>query len=191
MMLRVADIFGRFPQLETERLILRKMRKDDARDLYAYASDPDVARHTLWNAHRSLLDSQRFLEAVIEQYKSKEVTNWGIEHKADRKFIGTCGFVYWNPDHRRAEIGYALSKSYWNQGIMSEAAHAVMQFGFKKMLLNRLEARCNVENIGSERVMQKIGMTYEGTIREQLLIRGKFEDVKLYSILRSEVSLEC
>lgn len=190
-MLRIADIFGRFPQLETERLILRKMRKDDAHDLFEYASDPDVSRYTLWDAHRSLQDSQRFLEAVIAQYKSKDVTNWGIEHKADRKLIGTCGFVYWNLDHRRAEIGYALSKSYWNQGLMSEAAYAVLQYGFKTMQLNRLEARCNLENIGSERVMQKIGMTYEGTIREQLLIRGEFKDIKLYSILRSEVLFDC
>jgi len=186
-MLSMEELFRNLPRLETERLILRKMRRSDARDLFAYASNAEVTRYTMWNTHRTLRDSEHFLDAIEQRYREGQVTNWGIEYKPNDKFIGTCGFVYWAPEHQRAEIGYALSAEYWNQGIMSEAARAVLQFGFQKMDLNRLEARCNLENIGSERVMQKLGMTYEGVIREQLFIRGRFESVKLYSILRDEV----
>ncbi|WP_314585207.1 GNAT family N-acetyltransferase [Paenibacillus terrigena] len=186
-MLRMEELFRNLPRLETERLILRKMRRSDARDLFAYASNAEVTRYTMWNTHRTLRDSEHFLDAIEQRYREGQVTNWGIEYKSNGKFIGTCGFVYWAPEHHRAEIGYALSAEYWNQGIMSEAARVVLQIGFQKMDLNRLEARCNLENIGSERVMQKLGMTYEGVIREQLFIRGRFESVKLYSILRNEV----
>jgi len=186
-MLSVEELFTNLPRIETERLVLRKMRRSDAKDLFAYASNPEVTRHTMWNTHRTLRDSEQFLEAIEHRYRDGQVTNWGIEAKSNGKFIGTCGFVYWAPEHQRAEIGYALSADYWNQGLMSEAALAVLRFGFEKMNLNRLEARCNLANIGSERVMQKLGMTYEGVLREQLFIRGRFESLKLYSILRNEV----
>ncbi|WP_018755078.1 GNAT family N-acetyltransferase [Paenibacillus terrigena] len=186
-MLSMEELFRNLPRLETERLILRKMRRSDARDLFAYASNAEMTRYTMWNTHRTLRDSELFLDAIEQRYREGQVTNWGIEYKPNGKFIGTCGFVNWAPEHQRAEIGYALSEEYWNQGIMSEAARAVLQFGFQKMDLNRLEARCNLENMGSERVMQKIGMIYEGVIREQLFIQGRFESVKLYSILRNEV----
>ncbi|WP_227793570.1 GNAT family N-acetyltransferase [Paenibacillus guangzhouensis] len=190
MILNVEELFRHLPRIETDHLVLRKMRRSDARDLFAYASNPEVTRYTMWNTHRTLRDSELFLDAIEQRYRDGQVTNWGIEHKSSGKFIGTCGFVYWAPEHQRAEIGYALSADFWNQGLMSEAANAVLQFGFQKMDLNRLEARCNLANTGSERVMQKLGMTYEGVIREQLFIRGQFESVKLYSILRHEVTFE-
>lgn len=186
-MLTIEDLFGDLKTLETERLILRKMTMDDAADMFEYASDPEVTRHSTWNTHQTLHDTRQFLQYMIANYEAKQVSSWGIEHKRDGKFIGTGGFIYWRPEHNRSEIGYALSRAYWNQGLMSEAVAAMVRFGFEEMGLNRLEARCNVDNIGSERVMQKVGMTYEGTIREQLLVRGHYESVKLYSILRSEV----
>jgi [ribosomal protein S5]-alanine N-acetyltransferase len=185
-LLKVEDVFGEVPKFETDRLILRKMNLEDKEDVFEYASDPLVTAHTIWDYHKSIDDSIGFLKFMIDKYERHQECNWGIVYKENNKLIGTCGFVYWSPEHNRAEIGYALSRLYWNKGVMTEAMTPLMKFGFETMQLNRLEARCNIDNIGSERVMQKLGMSYEGVIREQLLIKGKFESVKLYSILKRE-----
>ena len=189
---RIEDIFSDLPVLETDRLTLRKMCLDDAEDLFEYASDPEVSTYTTWSPHLSLDDSREFLTRVLALYESSELAEWGVIHKADRKFIGTCGFVDWSPYHSRAEIGYAMSRKYWGQGLMTEAARKVIGFGFENMRLNRVEARCMIENIGSARVMEKSGMTYEGILREHMYVpkgnptRGRYDDLKMYSILRRE-----
>jgi ribosomal-protein-alanine N-acetyltransferase len=182
--MRIEDVFHDLPALETDRLILRKLNLEDQWDLFEYASDPELTKHTMWDYHRTIEDSMQFLQHITEQYEEDQVTNWGIMLKSNMKLIGTCGYIYWTPEHHRAEIGYALSRDYWRRGMMSEAVQEVISFGFNNMDLNRIEARCNVDNIGSERIMQKCGMTYEGIIREQLLIKGHFEDVKLYAVLK-------
>lgn len=89
-----------------------------------------------------------------------------------------------NEQHHRAEMGYALSRNYWNQGLITEAVRTILAFGFNELNLNRIEARCISENIGSERVMQKVGMHYEGLIREQMFVKGRYVNVKLYSALK-------
>lgn len=182
----IEDVFHNIPTLETERIILRRLRMADAEDLFAYASDPEVARHVVWDTHRSIEDSKSFLGSVIEQYNNGMVSSWGIEERASGTLIGTCGFVYWNIDHARAEIGYALGRPYWGRGYMTEAAGRITAFGFESMKLNRVEARCEVPNVGSARVMQKIGMSYEGILRQQMFVKGKYQDLMMYSILRSE-----
>lgn len=182
----IEDIFRDIPTLETGRIILRPMRMDDADDIFAYASDPEVAKHVVWDTHASIEDSKSFLGSVLEQYNNGMVSSWGIEERASGKLIGTCGFVYWNITHARAEIGYALGRAYWGRGYMTEAAGQITAFGFESMKLNRLEARCEVANVGSAKVMQKIGMSYEGILRQQIFVKGHYQDLMMYSILRSE-----
>lgn len=182
----ISRVFGDLPTLETARLILRRMTLDDVTDVFEYARDPEVARYTTWEAHASIEDSRRFLEWVVQQYTEGQVGPWGVVHKGDRKLIGTCGYVWWLPRHARAEIAYAISRAYWNHGLTTEAVREVIDFGYVAMGLNRIEARCNLENIASERVMQKVGMTFEGILREQMFAKGEFQDLKLYTILRRE-----
>jgi ribosomal-protein-alanine N-acetyltransferase len=184
--LRIEEVFADLPSLETERLLLRKMRMADAQDLFEYASDPDVARYTTWPLHSSLDDSKAYLRRVLDLYAAHEVAEWGLEHKAGGKFIGTCGYVDWSPYHARAEVGYAMSRNYWGQGLMTEAVRAVFRFGFQRMMLNRVEARCMIENVASARVMEKCGMRYEGILREHMYAKGRYDDLKIYSILRRE-----
>jgi len=183
---RIEEIFDDLPTLETERLVLRKMRLDDAADLFDYASDPEVSTYTTWGPHESVQDSREFLMRILSLYESGQLGDWGIIHKADAKFIGTCGFAIWEPYHSRAEIGYAMSRKYWGKGLMTEAARELINFGFRKMQLNRVEARCMIDNIGSARVMEKSGMTYEGILREHMYAKGRYDDLKIYSILRRE-----
>jgi ribosomal-protein-alanine N-acetyltransferase len=185
-MLKIEDVFSDLPQLETERLILRKITSHDAQDMFEYASDPEVSKHTTWEAHHTIDTTNKVLQAYIQRYEKHEVCEWGIVYKDNQKFIGTCGYGVWIPPHQRAEIAYGLSRHYWGKGLMTEAIHEVLRFGFATMDLNRVEARCFVENIGSERVMQKVGMNLEGTLRQQMYAKGKYRDLKLYAILRED-----
>ncbi len=179
--------FPNLPELETERLLLRKMRLDDAGAMFAYASDPEVTRYVLWETHRSIEDSESFLGFAAEGYRRGDFGGWGVVLKDSGAFVGTCGIdVDYAPEHARAELGYVLSREHWGKGLMPEAVRAVIRFGFGRMRLNRLEARCIAENTASARVMEKAGMTYEGTLREREFIKGAYRDMKLYSILRRE-----
>ena len=180
------NIFDPFPELETERLILRKIRMEDAHDMYAYGSNPEVTKYMTWNTHQSIEDTKEFLVFALSQYEKKELAPWGIERKGTGKLIGTIDFVGWKIPHRVAELGYVLSQDFWGQGIAAEAAKELIKFGFVQMNLMRIQARCFVENTGSERVMQKAGMTYEGVIRKGMYAKGKHQDLKMYSILRDE-----
>lgn len=184
---KAGEILKDLPTLETDRLILRKMTPEDARAVFAYASDPEVTRYVIWETHRSIEDSRAFLDFAAGKYESGGEPDWGIVYKGDHRFIGTCGIVSWKPYHARAELGYALSRDYWGRGLMAEAVRAMISFGFDRMNLNRIEARCIAENAASARVLEKAGMLYEGTLRKRELIKGEHRDIKVYSVLRSEL----
>jgi [ribosomal protein S5]-alanine N-acetyltransferase len=172
--------------LETDRLLLRKMSMADVADIFAYASDSEVSKYTSWPTHQAIADSQQFLESVIAKYEAGQPMDWGIEHKRDRKLIGTCGFASWEYNHARAEIGYVLSRQYWGQGYMTEAVKAVIAFGFHVMMLNRIQATCMVDNLASARVMQKAGMHYEGTLQEYAFFKDRYCDLKVYATIKSK-----
>jgi [ribosomal protein S5]-alanine N-acetyltransferase len=184
---RGVKIFADLPELETERLLLRKMHLDDAEAMFAYASDPEVTRYVLFETHRSVEDSNAFLRLAVEGYERGDFGGWGIVLKDSGAFVGTCGAdVDYAPEHARAELGYVLSREHWGKGLMTEAVQAVIRFGFGRMELIRIQARCIAENTDSARVMEKAGMTYEGTLRESEFIKGAYRDMKIYSILRRE-----
>lgn len=185
----IDKIFSDFPTLETERLKLRKITIDDVEDMYSYCSNEEVPKYASWNAHNSLAETKETIERVIYQWENKKLVHWGIEYKENRKLIGTIEFVTWDPQHKVAEIGYALSQDYWGKGIATEAASEVIKFGFNNMNLVRIQARCYLENIGSARVMEKAKMSLEGVIRKGLFVKGKHQDLKMYSIISEEFYL--
>lgn len=179
-------LFLESPIFETDQAFLRRMSMDDVKDYFDFASDPLVTAHTIWETHISLHDSQSFLSNVIQKYDSKSAYHWGIIDKASNKLIGRSGFISWDIANQRTEIGFALSSKLWNKGIITEATKEIIQYGFEKLDLNRIEGRCNYDNIGSGRVMEKLGMKCEGILREQLMIKSKFVDQKMYSIIKSD-----
>lgn len=180
------DLFKNLPVLETERMKLRKLTIRDAGDVFEYASVEEVTRYVSWEPHRTLADTKSFLKHVLFQYEKGIPTSWGLVLKENDKLIGTGGFLWWSIENSKAEIGYVVSNLYWNRGIATEALHRILKFGFEIMHLERIEARCFVENTASERVMQKCGMKLEGILRSSMYIKGAFRNFKLYSILRDE-----
>lgn len=187
--MKVEDIFKDLPTLETERLTLRKFTIDDRQDMFDYSSEPDVSRFVPWETHKTIEDTNDFLSYILNQYSQGKLSPWAIEYKENKKVIGTIDYVAWSPSHHRAEIGFILSKDYWGKGLIVEAASKVIKFGFNNMELNRIEAPCMVENVQSQRVLQKLGMKLEGISKEKYFIKGKFRDMATYSILKREYQL--
>ena len=180
------EVFGHLPTLHTARLTLRPARMSDAEDMYEYARDPEVARHVLWDAHQSIHQTRAYLRYLIRQYRNASPATYAITLRDSGKMIGTIGFMWVQTDNRSAEVGYSLSRAYWNQGIMSEALRVIVAFGFEKLGLNRIEAQHESDNPASGRVMAHAGMRHEGTLRQRVYNKGRYSDVELYAIVRSD-----
>lgn len=179
-------VFNALPVLETNRLKLRKITLEDAEDMYYYCSNEEVPKYASWNPHKTITETKEAIERVLIQWNNKSLVHWGIEYKENSRLIGTIEFATWDRQHKIAEIGYALSPDYWRKGIATEAARKVIKFGFTNMDLVRIQAKCYLENIGSARVMEKAEMSFEGIIRKGLFIKGRHQDLKMYSILKDE-----
>ena len=106
----IERIYASLPELETDRLRLRRISMRDAEDMYAYASNDEVAQYVTWETHRSIEDSKRFIQYILAQYAKHDIAPWGIELKENRRLIGTVDFVWWRPEHQSAEIGYVLAR---------------------------------------------------------------------------------
>lgn len=180
------DPAGYMPVLETERLCLRKLTMRDAADIYEYSRDPLVAKYVLWEAHRSVGESRTYLRYMLRKYRMNEPASWGIELKSTGKIIGTIGYMWIQTDNAAAEVGYSLARAHWGKGIMTEALKAVIDYGFTSLHLNRIEAIHEPANPASGAVMRKCGMQYEGRLRQKLYNKGRFVDVDMYAILKSD-----
>jgi len=184
--LNSASFFAHLPDVVTSRLRLRRLTMNDVPDMYEYCSDPEVARHVMWDAHTHISDTRSYLRYVMRQYRGGEPSSWGIEHRQLRKLIGTIGFMWIQREHNSAEVGYSLSRAFWNQGLMTEALIATLDVGFNQLLLNRIEAQHEVANPASGVVMRKAGMSCEGRLRGRLYNKGRYVDVDLYAVLRQD-----
>jgi [ribosomal protein S5]-alanine N-acetyltransferase len=183
--MEIKDVFLEIPVIETQRTFLRKMNTDDASDMFEYSSNREVTKYLSYD-HNGIEDAEKYIQNKVEQYARGECMIWGIEYKENQKYIGACGFTHWDTENSCAEIAYTLTQSYWGRGIMNEIVHELIQFGFEKMNLNRIEARCWIENNKSVRIMEKNNLKFEGILREQAYIKGEYRDLKMYSILKRE-----
>ncbi len=182
-------IFSNIPELRTERLVLRKMLARDTDDMHEYAKRADVTRYLTWNPHPDRLYTRDYLEYVSTRYAAGEFFDWAVTDAVTGKMIGTCGFTRFDYVSNIGEVGYVLNPRFWGREYALEALLAVLKFGFEHLKLNRIEARHMEGNEPSRRVMEKAGMTYEGTLRSALYVRDEYKNVCIYSILRSEFSV--
>jgi [ribosomal protein S5]-alanine N-acetyltransferase len=148
--------------LETKRLLLRHLVMDDLNDLFALYSDPEI-RQSFPEGVLNLEETKEELEWHMNGHpKYPELGLWATVHKETGKFIGRCGLLPWEIDGQlEVEIAYLLDKSFWHQGLATEAAQGILQYGFEKLNLARLICLIDPENIASQRVAQRIGMTLE------------------------------
>ena len=180
------DFFARLPILQTDRLILRKLTMRDASDMYRYCQDREVARHVLWEAHSSILETRAYLRYILYQYRNGEPGSWGIVLRDTGRVIGTIGYMSYSPDNATVEVGYSLAREQWGKGLMTEALRAVIDESFRTLKLHRIEAMHFTDNPASGRVMEKCGMTHEGHMRERICCKGQFRDVEMWGILRKD-----
>jgi RimJ/RimL family protein N-acetyltransferase len=174
-------------KLETERLILRDFIQEDWRRVLEYQSDPLYLRYNKW--------TERTPEAV------QEFVGWFITHqaqkprlkfqlvvllKSNKQLIGNCGVRMDKADDVEANIGYEFDPKHWNHGYATEAAHAIVDFGFRHFGVHRIWADLVADNAGSAHVLEKLGMKLEGRLRDKAYFKGRWWDELIYAILAEE-----
>lgn len=178
--------FTPFPNLETERLYLRRLVKEDVNEVFALRSDKEVLKYIprpLVKNNEEALEHIAMIDAKIE---NNEGINWAITLKKKPKLIGIIGHYRIKPEHFRAEIGYMLLPEYHGKGIIVEAIKETLNYGFKVMNLHSIEALIDPENYASERVLQKSGFVKEAHLKENEFYDGRFLDTVIYSVLNKD-----
>jgi [ribosomal protein S5]-alanine N-acetyltransferase len=182
----IKDIYQNLPMLETSRLVLRKANAEDVSDIFVYASDAEVTRYLRWGPHQTISNTEKYVHEVLEQYSQGRDGPWVIELKDNHQVIGHIHLMEMEIQHQKAQVGFVLSKSYWNKGIMTEALRKVLEYSFIHLGMNRIEGWCIAKNRAAERVMGKSGMRKEGELREYLFQKDTFWDYCVYSMLQKE-----
>jgi len=174
------------PTLETSRLILRPFCIDDASAVQQLAGDREIADTTL-NIPHPYADSmaESWIETHKAGYETDSSVTFAVVLRDEACLIGAIGLTI-DSRFNRAELGYWTGKPFWNKGYATEAANAVIEFGFADLRLNRMLARHLARNPSSGRVMEKIGMQQEGIARQDVMKWEKYEDMVSYGILRED-----
>ena len=174
------------PTLETERLILRPPRLADAETIFnAYAQDPEVTRYLMWTPHESVEETKRFVkDRCLELPEDGSRLIWAITERDNDKL---CGMIELRPRGHKADVGYVLARSFWGRNYMTEALRAVLELAFTLPGMYRVWALCDVDNVGSARVMEKAGLTFEGVMRRHTIhpnISPEPRDMRCYAMTR-------
>ena len=180
---KIYKIFSNMPTLNTERLILRPMCVGDAADMFDYAQREDVTTYLLWFPHQSISYTREYLKYIETRYDAGDFYDWAVIERASGKMIGTCGFTRIDTPNNAGEIGYVLNPEFHGKGYGTEAASEALRFGFDVIGLHRIEAKFMEGNVASLRVMDKLGMTFEGFRKESMLVKGKYRTIGISAIL--------
>jgi [ribosomal protein S5]-alanine N-acetyltransferase len=172
-----------FSPLQTDRLTLRPFELSDIPALLPLIGDRRVAATTLRIPHPyAESDARAFIAAAHDDLASGRELHVCLELREGHAVCGGAGLRF-EPDHRRAELGYWIGVPYWGNGYATEAASALVSYGFETLRLHRIHAGHVAENIASARVLQKIGMRHEGSLPDHILKWGSFLDLEAYGML--------
>ena len=181
------ELFANFKELESDRLLLRQITSQDAEALFEIYSNKEVM---LYFDDRGAFESMSEAEDMAKGYedgiKNRSEIRWGIVLKETGKLIGTCGFHAISDHDRRVEVGYDLNREYWGQKIMTEALSLIFSFAFEVSDVNRIEAFVEPPNTGSRKLLEKLGFTLEGTLRQHEMCRGELIDIQIFGLLRGD-----
>lgn len=176
--------FHPFQNIETERLLLRRIDENDAEEVLALRGNPDIMKYIPRPLAKTKEDALGHIAMMNEKIENNTGINWGITIKGNPKIIGIIGHYRIQPENHRAEIGYMSLPEYNGKGYITEAIRAVVEYGFEQMNLHSIEAVIDPGNTASEKVLQKNGFVKEAHILENELWEGKFWDTVIYSLLR-------
>lgn len=185
----ICELFDKKLVIESARLILRPLKPSDSEDLFEIFSDKHVMEYYNLPAFKNISEAVNQVDVFISSLKNKTMIRWGIELKDSRKLIGTCGLFSISEESRKAEMGYELNRKYWNRGIMTEALRTVMNFIFSQTDINRIEAFVEIPNTSSQKLLNKLGFTKEGILRQYELCRGELIDITIWGYLRNDNNL--
>lgn len=176
------EFFVPYPNIQTERLIIRMVKRSDAEDLYELCRRPETSMFSLWKPHASLNETKEFINYQLTRYRKKQCMFFVVEEKASGRVIGTCSYVSMDDDFKIAEIGYSVLSDLWNMGFATEIADALMGYAFNRIGVQRVFARVLPQNTASQRVLLKLGLIFEGTQRKGYYFDGRVSDVQVFGI---------
>ncbi|TVX93388.1 GNAT family N-acetyltransferase [Paenibacillus agilis] len=173
-------------ELYTDRLHLRKMKVSDSSSLFSIWSDPDVTKFMNVTSFTDEDQAKDMIKLLDELSQNNKAIRFSIIEMESNEIIGSCGFNYLDFEHAKAEIGYDIAKAYWGKGYASEAVRSLLDYGFSDLQLNRIEAKVELDNVSSIKLLQKLNFTFEGTLRQYERVNGRFNDLHMYSKLISD-----
>lgn len=179
-------LFSDLPEIETERLLLRKLTQKDLYDVNEYASDEQVSEYLRWTPHLNLRETQGYIEFMQKRYRKGLHAEWGVSLAGSGKVIGTCGVSAVDIANETCELGYVLSSAYCGQGYMTEAFRAVLRTVFGTLQAHRAVLQILEGNTASVRFAERNGFRREGIAKQALLIKGEYRTVLQYAMLREE-----
>jgi [ribosomal protein S5]-alanine N-acetyltransferase len=175
--------FERHPILETDRLILRELRDDDAKAIFEYASDAETTKFMIFPTHTSIADAENFIQRTVNDFAAMTRIEFGIELKSTGKLIGCAGFHHFSSNHHSVELGYILNRAHWGSGYITEVVNRMLRFAFDEMQVHSVHAVCDIENMASSRVLERCGFTHDATFRDHEFRRGRYITLKVFSKL--------
>lgn len=172
-------------KLKSQRLILDQVRNDDAKIIQSICSNPKVSKNLLTvPSPYTIDDSLWWINHIARLAEDGRQYNFALRLKNSTEMIGTISLVPSYP-HQKAILGYWLAEEHWNNGYMTEALSTLIQFGFEQLSLHKIYAPHFASNPASGKVMQKAGMEYEATLKDEYFKDGIFHDVHRYCIIKS------
>lgn len=179
--------FSTFPTLTTPRLVLRQIRPEDAADLFAFLSDPEVQKYDSDPPLREMAEADAEIERRSAWHAARQAISWGVTLRGEDRVIGCIGFYFWDRHTYKTELGYTVARPYWRRGIATEALRAVARYGFESLRLHRINVDTRMDNLASVRLMQKLGFVHEGVRRECILNEdGTYQNWGIYGLLEQE-----
>ena len=175
-----------FPQLETERLVLRQLEPRDAPAIFAILSDPETMTYMDAPPMADVTEAEALVARNREGFADGNSLQWGLTLRGENEVVGWCTLFRIHAESRRAEVGYVLARSHWGRGYNREALTRIVDYGFTDLGLNRIEAELDPRNEASAKAVRRLGFTDEGLLRERWIVSGKVSDSLIVGLLRSE-----
>ena len=174
-----------FPDLETKRLWLRQATQGDTEAVFAVFSDSKVTRFHDLDTFTHLDEAIGVIERWVRSFENGHRIRWGIVRKQDNYLIGSCGFR-WDKEVNAAVVGYELASQFWRQGIMSEALHAILQYGFERRGMQFVIAEIMLGNVASRRLLEKLSFQSQGVLKERGFWKGEHHDLEQFMLMKNE-----